>query len=91
VLFLSVGVGDFSVKLLILVLDLFAQIFHLLLLVSVLVFDQGQLTLHLHAIVDKFGEVFLVFLLDFFDLVPGLVFYQFALVFVALHHLLDLM
>ena len=91
VLFLSVGVSDFSVELLVLVLDLFAQIFHLLLLVSVLVLDQSQLTLHLHAVVYEFGQIFLVFLFDLFDLVPGLIFNQFTLVFVALDHLLNLM
>ena len=89
-LFLTVGVSDLSVQVLVLLLDLLSKGFHLLLFVPVLILDEGQFTLHLHAVVDVPGQITFVLLLDFFNLVPGLVFNALTLLSVAFIHLLDL-
>ena len=90
VLFLTVGVSDFSVQVLVLLLYLLSKGFHLLLLMPVLILDESQLTLHLHTVVNVPGQVTFVLLLDFFDLVPSLVFDALTLLSVAFIHLFDL-
>mmetsp|Transcript_9999 Transcript_9999/g.13597 ORF Transcript_9999/g.13597 Transcript_9999/m.13597 type:complete len:376 (-) Transcript_9999:1226-2353(-) len=90
VLSLAVRVSDLSFQLLVLRLDFLAQALHLLLLMTILVLDKSELTLHFHAGVDEFGEAALVVLLDLFDFVPSLSLDLLALILVALNHVLDL-
>ena len=89
-LLFTVGVGNLSVKILVLLADFLLQCIHLLFLVPELILDQRQLTLHLHTVINVPSQVTLVLLLYLFDLIPSLVFNTFALLFMALNHLLDL-
>ena len=90
-LLLTIRVRNLRIKILVLLVDLLAQCVHLLLLVPVLVLDQRQLALHLHAVVDVPGQVALILLLDLLDLVPGLVLHTLALLLMLPDHLLNLL
>jgi len=74
-----------------LLLDLCIESVSFLLFVSVLIFDEGKLTLHFHSVVDMVGKLVLIFLFFVFNFVPGLVLDLFALFFVICDHLLDLL
>ena len=89
-LLFTIGVGNLSVQVLILLLLDLVFLFFLLLFIAVLVPNQRQFTLLLHAFVDLLGQFLLVFLFDAFDLLPCLVLDALTLLFVALDHLLDL-
>ena len=89
-LLFTIGVGDLGVQVLILLLLDLVFLFFLLLFIAILIPNQSQFTLLLHAFVDLLGQFLLVFLFDAFNLLPCLVFDALTLLFVALNHLLDL-
>ena len=88
---LEFGLRDLGIEILVLLLDLLLKVVSLLLVVAVLVADQGQLTLLLHAFVDLHSQFSLVFLFDRLDILPSLVLDLLSVLLVILHHLLNLL
>ena len=88
---LELGLGDLGVEILVLLFDLLLQVVSLLLIVAVLIADEGQLTLLLHALVDLHSQFSLVFLFDRLDILPSLVFDLLSVLLVIFDHLLDLL
>ena len=88
---LELGLGDLGIEILVLLLDLLLQVVSLLLIVAILIADEGQLTLLLHAFVDLHSQFSLVFLFDCLDVLPSLVFDLLSVLLVILDHPLDLL
>ena len=88
---LELSLGDLGVQVRILLLNLLLQVISLLLVVAILVADQGQLTLLLHALVDLHSQFGLVFLLDRLDILPSLILDLLSVLLMVLHHLFYLL
>ena len=88
---LELGLRDLSIEILVLLLDLLLQVVSLLLIVAILIADEGQLTLLLHTFVDLHSQFSLVFLFDCLYVLPSLIFDLFSVLLVILDHLLNLL